>query len=430
MSIADDIPWLENVPPPEMRRIVDALYRVHRLISLITDLDTLLESIMQEGKQVARAEASSLMLYDPKSGELFFQVAQGETGDQQALKREVRLKLGQGIAGTAGASREPVNVPDVSQDRRFYAGADTISRFETRSILAVPLVDRDTLVGVIEVINKTGGGAFTATDLHVMQMFSSLAATSITNARLIEESLRAERMGAIGQAVAGLTHHIKNLLSGMSGGVELIDQGIESGDLELVRRAWPIFKRSAGRVSEFVQDMLAFSKPRRPVREPCSIGSLVDDSIRSFMGLRAQDRVKIDAQVDVEGTFPLDPNGIFRCLLNLLTNACDAAPRLGGHVAVTARLNDAGSLVIDVTDNGPGIPEEAARRVFEPFYSTKGSHGTGLGLAVTQKIVEEHGGCIELERGPEGGALFRMIIPRVGKPKKEEHSGEEGVLHV
>jgi signal transduction histidine kinase len=140
--------------------------------------------------------------------------------------------------------------------------------------------------------------------------------------------------------------------------------------------------------------------------------------------------VKIDLQVEVEGPFPLDPNGIFRCLLNLLTNAVDAAPKVGGRVVVAARLDQGTSLVIDVSDNGPGVPEEAARRIFEPFFSTKGSHGTGLGLAVTQKIVEEHGGHIELGRGPEGGALFRMTIPGRAKPTREDHCDEEGVIQV
>ena len=197
--------WLSEAAPEELRRIVDALYRVHRLVSAITDLDVLLERILEESKQVAQAEACSLLLYDPDNDELYFRVALGEEGDLQTLKREIRLKLGQGIAGTAAATRECVNVVDVKTDERFYDFADKRSKFQTRNLLAIPLIDRDELIGVIEVVNKVGGPHFTNIDLRVMQMFSALTASALANAHLIEENLRAERLAALGQAVAGMS---------------------------------------------------------------------------------------------------------------------------------------------------------------------------------------------------------------------------------
>ena len=407
-----------------MRRIVDALYRVHHLIAVITDLDTLLERIMEESKRAANAEACSLMLYDKRSRELYFQVAQGESGDQQALKREVRLQLGQGIGGTAAAQRETINVEDVTQDKRFYKEADEVSHFATRSILAVPLLDRDSLVGVVELVNKIGDTAFTDADLRVMEMFSALAATSITNARLIEESLRTERMAAIGQAVAGLSHHIKNIITGMSGSAELIDQRLREDDVEVLQRCWPILKRSTERISSFVQDMLSFSKPREPVYEVCEVRALLDDVTETFWGLLSQRNVKLD--VDTEGVsqpVEVDREGIFRAVLNLLTNAAEAAPPETGHIRLTARLEPVvipakaeiqpeQNLIIEVADNGPGVPEDKRHLIFEPFFSTKGSQGTGLGLSVSEKTVREHGGEITVGRSPEGGALFCIVIPQ------------------
>jgi len=407
-----------------MRRIVDALYRVHHLIAVITDLDTLLERIMEESKRAANAEACSLMLYDKRSRELYFQVAQGESGDQQALKREVRLQLGQGIGGTAAAQRETINVEDVTQDKRFYKEADEVSHFATRSILAVPLLDRDSLVGVVELVNKIGDTAFTDADLRVMEMFSALAATSITNARLIEESLRTERMAAIGQAVAGLSHHIKNIITGMSGSAELIDQRLREDDVEVLQRCWPILKRSTERISSFVQDMLSFSKPREPLYAVCEVRALLDDVTETFWGLLSQRNVKLD--VDTEGVsqpVEVDREGIFRAVLNLLTNAAEAAPPETGHIRLTARLEPvvipakAGiqpeqNLIIEVADNGPGVPEDKRHLIFEPFFSTKGSQGTGLGLSVSEKTVREHGGEITVGRSPEGGALFCIVIPQ------------------
>jgi len=395
-----------------MRRIVDALYRVHYLISAVTDLESLLERIMEESKEVARAEACSLMLYDRVNQELYFQVAQGKTGDQQALKSRVRLKLGQGIAGVAAATRTSINVRDVANDTRFYSDADEVSHFKTRNLLAVPLVDRDDLIGVLEVVNKIGDEAFSDTDLHVMEMFSSLAATAIANARLIEENLASARMAAIGQAVAGLSHYTKNIITGMIGSSELIDQGLTLNDIAMLQRCWPVFKRSTNRIYEIVQDMLAFSKTRRPNYEACDIAHLISDAAQNFTGLLARKEVAISIHANLQRPVYVDSTGMFRCLLNLLTNAGDAVPPGSGKIDVSARLNGDGDLVLEIADNGPGVPQSDKVRIFEPFYSTKGSQGTGLGLAVTHKIVEEHSGSITVERGPEGGALFRILIPQ------------------
>lgn len=413
MSDLDDNVWLQGVSPEEMRHIVDTLYRVHRFISFVTDLDVLLERIMEEGKRVACAEACSLLLYDERVGDLYFQIAQGESGDQQALKQSVRLKLSQGIAGAAAATRQSINVQDVDHDARFYRTADEVSHFKTRSLLAVPMIDRDTLVGVIEVVNKVGGGAFTDTDLHVMEMFSSLAATSLVNARLIEQNLRAERMAAIGQAVAGLSHYTKNIITGMTGSSELIDDSLRKNQIEPIHRVWPILKRSINRISDFVQDMLAFSKPREPLYEVCTLRNIIDDAVRTYTDLLAQKN--IDVEVDysnVTGSVDVDSQGLYRCLVNLITNAGEAVAPRTGKIWITARDGGNSDVVIEVADNGPGVAPENRSRIFEPFFSTKGAQGTGLGLAVTYKIIREHHGEIAVEDRPGGGALFRIALQK------------------
>ena len=262
---ADAISWLTDVPPDEMRRIVDALYRAHLLISAITDLDAVLEDLVEESKLVASAEACSLLLYDASAGDLFFHVALGEGGDQNVLKERVRLKLGEGIAGACAQSLETIVVDDAVNDPRFFRDADILSKFKTRSLLAVPLVDRGQLVGVLEVINKIDSDGFSEVDARIMEVFSSLAATVISNARLIDANLRAERMAAIGTAVAGVSHHTKNIIAGMRGSIELIDHGLDRGDMSIFQKGWMILKRSAERLSDVVEDMLAFSKPRRPI---------------------------------------------------------------------------------------------------------------------------------------------------------------------
>ncbi|MDZ4860682.1 MAG: ATP-binding protein [Candidatus Hydrogenedentes bacterium] len=405
--------WLHEVAPDDLRRTVDVLYRVHRLVALVTDLPTLLHGIMDESKQVAKAEACALILYDSITQDLYFEVALGQTGDQGALKREVRLKLGQGIAGAAALERTSINIANAREDERFYKQADDASGFETRSLLAVPLVDRDKLIGVLEVVNKIGAAAFSNADMHIMEMFGGLVATSIANARLIDENLRAERLAAIGQAVAGLSHYAKNIITGLSGSVDLIDQGFAQNNLEFIERSWPIFKRSTHRIATFVEDMLSFSKHRVPVIEKFEIENVIRDVCETVTGTITRKRINVLVHTDgVKGELAADQRGMYRCLLNLVTNAADAVPREGGEIRITAMTAESGAMVVEVADNGAGVPEDLARQIFDPFFSTKGSQGTGLGLAVTQKIVVEHGGQISVSRAPEGGALFRMVLPQ------------------
>ncbi len=416
--------WFGQEANEKMRRSVQALYRLHRLIPVMTDLDALLERITEESRDVAHAEASSVMLFDPGSDELYFHVAIGDSGDQEVLKREIRLKLGQGIAGAAAETRASINVEDAQTDPRFFPDADAAINFQTRNLLAVPMLDRGDLIGVLEVVNHEGGGAFSSLDVQVMEIFSSLAATSVVNARLFKEHVRNERLAAIGQAVTGLSHYTKNIVTGLSSSADLIDMGLESDNVDVLRRGWPIFKRSTERISNFVQDMLSYSKPRVPVREECSLAGIVQDAVETFGELFARKNVDLQLDLDQAG-HPLWVEGqaIYRCLLNLLTNAADAVPNEGGQILLSARQGVDGVTAIDVGDNGPGVPDKYRVRIFDPFFSTKGASGTGLGLAVTQKIAREHGGEINVLDSPQGGALFRMTIPPGPAKEKEDPLG-------
>ncbi len=409
--LQEGFPWLDGASHEDMRRAVGALYRVHSLLGAIMDPDALLVRISEESRTVASAEAASVMLYDAETDELFFQVALGDSGDQDALKREVRLKMGQGIAGLAAQTRRAVSVPDVTKDPRFFSDADAASQFQTRSLLAVPMMDRDRLIGVLEVVNKVGGDAFSEMDAHVMAMFSSVAATAVVNARLIGQQIRNERLAAIGEAIAGLTHHIKNIITGLGSSAELIQMALDRDNAEMALRTWPVLKRNVARMSCFVQDMLAFAKPRVPVRRPADLSALVRDAAHSVRDGLAARNASLELDLEgVSGPVSIDEDGIFRCLLNLLQNAVEALPETGGRVRLTASVTPCGALEILVADNGAGVPPEIRKNLFQPFFSTKGGRGTGLGLATSEKILKEHGGSLVLAPSASG-ACFRMLVP-------------------
>ncbi|MBP9003916.1 MAG: HAMP domain-containing histidine kinase [Candidatus Hydrogenedentes bacterium] len=418
-SGAEPLSWLESASQGDMLRAVEALYRVHTLLGALSDLDALLEKIGQECRNLAGAEAASVMLYDERNDELYFRVAMGDSGDQERLKKLVRLRRGQGLAWAAADSRQSVVSRNAQADPRFFSVADTITAFQTRNVLAVPMLDGGRLVGVLEVINKQNGAAFTPLDVHVIEMFSSVAATAVVNARLIERQIETERLAAIGKAIAGLAHHIKNIVTGLSSSSELIGMALEQRNLDLAAQSWPVLRRSVQRVASLVQDLLTFSKERAPVRRPCDPAALVRDVCDTTRDLLTGRNIRISHDVErCQGLILADMDSLYQCLLNLVQNAADAVTPGEGDVVVTAMTRDDGMAVFEVSDNGPGVPDAVLPHLFEPFFSTKGGAGTGLGLATTAKIVREHGGEIELVR-QSPGACFRITIPSMASGKPE-----------
>lgn len=391
-------------------RIIDALTQVGNFISSITDLHHLLELIMEESKKVADAEASSLMLYEEQYNDLYFEVALGEKG---YVVKKFRLQLGDGIAGTAAKERRLINVKDVRSDARHFKAIDEKSKFKTKSILAVPLISKNKLIGVLEVLNKKGGGAFTEEDEKVIKIFSDQAAIAIENAQLIIANIHSERLAAMGQAIAGISHYVKNILTGMQGSSSIIEQGLSIDDFEIIKQAWPILKRSNQKITSLIQDMLTYSKERKPELSVGNINNLIEEIINLYLQ-RANDKgITLNARISEKIPILLfDGSRVNDALLNIVGNAIEAINNESGVVTITSELNeDAKKVIITISDNGSGMSAEVQAKIFEPFFSTKGSKGTGLGLAIAKKGIEEHNGTLSVESEPGKGTTFTITLP-------------------
>jgi signal transduction histidine kinase len=397
--------------PAHQQRIIDALYRVNSFMAQITDLKQLLKLILIESKQVIGAEASSLMLYDEDNEDLYFEVALGEKGDQV---KKIRLKMGEGIAGACAAERRTIVVNDTSRDDRHYKKADKVSDFVTRNVLATPMVRKDRLIGVLEVLNKFEDQPFTKSDVKVLEFFADHAAIAIENALLVEANMKAERLAALGQAVASISHYVKNIIAGIRGSASLIDHGLEHDNYQLVRDAWPILQRSNNKISSLVQDMLTYSKDREPELQKAHLNELADEIYQMMATSAAEMGCIFD--IDLDGDMPwsmFDRDRLHDAVLNIVSNALQASQdQTMARVLISTRFDrERNRTYIAIEDNGPGIPEDIRGKIFEPFFSTKGSKGTGLGLAVTQKVVREHGGDIDLKSALGEGACFNIWLP-------------------
>jgi signal transduction histidine kinase len=200
----------------------------------------------------------------------------------------------------------------------------------------------------------------------------------------------------------------------------VLEAGYKRGNDEKVGEGWEILKRNTSIMKELVLDLLSYSKPEHPNYEPADVNVICRDVASLMKGSASEKKVDIELDLHVAiGQVVLDPKGIYRCVLNLVTNAIDACTPNGGLIGIsTEYLEDQDRFSISVSDNGCGIPHENLSKLFDVFYSTKGVDGTGLGLSVTKKIVEEHMGSISVESEPGRGTTFTIDLP-VTPPTEE-----------
>ena len=237
--------------------------------------------------------------------------------------------------------------------------------------------------------------------------------------RLERELIKSERLAATGQTVASLTDCIKNYLFGLEGGVYVVDKALKKNDMCKLDTGWDMVQSNIGKISNLVLDLISYSKECKPKRESCSPNVIADEVCELMESKAKESGIEIVRDLDPNiGEVSLDPKGIHRCLLNLVSNAIDACmsdEEVGKEylVRVTTRLESDGVVTLQVSDNGCGMDKEVRKKMFTSFFSTKGSKGTGLGLLVTQKIVQEHGGTISIRAGfgPEKGPIFTIRLP-------------------
>jgi two-component system NtrC family sensor kinase len=236
--------------------------------------------------------------------------------------------------------------------------------------------------------------------------------------RLQHELVNSERLAAIGQTVARLAHYIKNILTGLKGGTYIVNIGLDKGDADKLKAGWDVVQRNVGRVSSLVSDLLSYSKEREPEYVNCLPNDIAED-VCELMEMEAS-KNKIEIVRDFSSSIEevsMDSNVIHRTLLNMVSNAVDACVfdfdmKKRHQVTVRTVLEDKKNMIrFEVSDNGCGMSSDVKKKLFTAFFSTKGGKGTGLGLLVIQKLVQEHGGKMKVHSKLGEGTTFKMMLP-------------------
>ncbi|MCK4658383.1 MAG: FHA domain-containing protein [Phycisphaerae bacterium] len=416
-SILSAIPSCEEsviLATPETADAVQAwklMYQIAEAIGTFGNVDAFLERITDLICHHFVFDHALVLMVDPDSNDLVPQVVRCRSDKG---KDKPKIIASRTIINHVRETRHGILCANAMTDQRFTDGDNggSIHGLGLRSVLCVPIIAHDQVQGVLHIACSMAQHTYNQEQLRLATAVGRMAGLAIENARLEQARMKNERLAAMGETVAYLSHHIRNILQGLHSGSDVLELGIRRKNLDTVMSAWKIIQRNLDRILHLVTNMLTFSKDRQPAMETDQLNKVIGDVV-SLTQRSADDKgVMLLTDLADIPPFPLDKEGIHQAVLNLVLNAIDAAPESDGRVVVTTHVDsDNSTVVILVRDNGPGIRQEHLPHLFEPFCSTKGHGGTGLGLAAAYKVICESGGKLKVDTRLGEGTTFKVMIP-------------------
>jgi two-component system NtrC family sensor kinase len=417
-AVVASVPSAEDsvvLAAPDTAYAVKSWKAVRELTDAIGSLlppDQLLQRVMDIVFEEVPAERGVIFMRDEETGDVLPAVVRFRSRKARAEATRRAITASRTIVDHVMATHEGVLCSDAVSDERF-SGGQSVQPPSARSVICVPLMAREQLLGVIHLDCPAPEHIYNEHELRLVTAVGYQTGLAIENARLVQSHLERERLAAAGETIAYLSHSIKNILQGMRAGGDVVQRGLDRRDFATTTKGWRILDHNLDKVYTLMTNMLAFSKQREPQLEPLLVQKIVADVVELVQEQADEAGVAVLADLDEAAPpIPLDYDELHQAVLNLVSNAIEAAPRGGGIIHVrTWHDPDARRVAIAVADNGPGVPETEREKIFQPFYSTKGHGGTGLGLAVARKSVHELGGTIELGAAEGGGAEFVIRLP-------------------
>jgi two-component system, NtrC family, sensor kinase len=414
-------------PEPAMSAMANLkiLYQLGAALGSSFDVDQVLEVVMDLVFEHVKADRGIVLLIDERDNSLVPKVVRTRDEDSADNKGKAaqpaspKIHASRTIINYVISHGEGVLSSNAMADQRFSKGK-SIHNMGIRSALCVPIKARklaqksagDDVLGVIYIDSSVKNYTYSPDQLRLLTAIGLQAGLAIQNAKLYQQGLQAERMAAVGETTAALSHSIKNILQALRGGADVVEMGLKSTNVGQATKGWRIVDRNLEKIYNLTMNLLAYSRPREPRLENINPKVLIDECLELVASQANEKGVMAigDCDKDVPPV-PLDPDGMHQVLINLLSNALDAT-ETKGLIRVACRYEEeSNELVIEVIDNGVGIAPSMMNHMFELFHSTKGNRGTGLGLAVARKIVEEHDGTITVKSALGEGTTFTIRIP-------------------
>ena len=253
----------------------------------------------------------------------------------------------------------------------------------------------------------------TTVTAQAMELCGIFIGLKISNLILKQSSDKNERLATAGRAILDLSHSVKNILQMVNGAADVIDLGLQTKQMDRVKRNWAILKPNLDRLRKFMLDMLDYSKDRPLCMSECDFNKLIQDAIESLQSQLKQKLSQLAIQIDQKMPIViLDGERILEMALNIILNAIDIVDEEDGIVCVETQYSkEQQTVTLRVTDNGPGMDEQMKEKLFVPFESGKNKFGTGLGMAIAKRIIDAHKGSIEVDSQLNVGTTITITLP-------------------
>jgi len=320
--------------------------------------------------------------------------------------------------GVAIVSTDPMT------DERFDPSASIISE-GVSSALCSPLQADNHFHGILFFDRRGKTDVFTQMDLRFTATAGNIVGLFLEKENLENESRKKARLAVIGEVIAGLAHHTKNILTGLKFSINALEFVIERRQFENVAKCLNSVLSQEKRISDLVLNMLSFSKDRVPQKTKVLVTQIIEDVVEPYRQYFAENGIQLKLELPSQcPPIQAEEPALHRAFLNLVVNAMDSfkspdAPSSKLLKISVQPLRDKKSIQIQFYDTGCGIPPEKSQKIFTVFYSTKGAEGTGLGLAVVHKTVEEHGGSVAVDSKVGEWTLFTIVLP-VGLAREKD----------
>ncbi len=396
------------------------LYNLTTELTSVFDLDTLLQRTLNVIFKIVPADHAFILMVG-KDGRFIPKAARYRNALTTDPDNESSVKLDALDISTIPISRTIINEvltkqvgvlsSNAMRDKRFDPGK-SVHEYGIRSAICAPIKGLDKILGVIHVDCGVSDHIYSTEQLRLLTAIGYQTGLAAENVRLYEAAVKSERLAAIGETVAFLSHHIKNILQGLLGGTDIVEKAVTEGNADKAAEAWPVVRRNLDRINTVILNMLAFSRPKQPLRELVNVDYIINECIELMTPYADERGVAIMRDLNDLPEIPADPTGLHQAILNLMTNALDAVSDDTGIITITSRSDPTNNkIVVSVADNGVGIESEQIDWIFDIFHSTKGQKGTGLGLAVAKKVIDEHGGKIDVTSTTGEGTTFNVTLP-------------------
>ena len=384
------------------------------------DRNALVCKIAERVEELIRADTTAVSGIDHATRMLVYWGAYGSKARALAA-RETPVESA-GIYNWLASYGTPVHIVDTQSDP--LVDAECMRTLGIRSIIAVPLWSANSLIGILTAFNKKGAAFFDKHDLRLLTVFANLAAAALQNSLLYsdlknsmdeiktahEQLIRSTKLAAIGELSTNLAHEINNPLTSVLGYTTHLLKTLDLG--EPSRRMLGMVEQETLRVRKIIRNLLDFARQRPAWMQCQDIAAPLRETVALVQGIAGASSVLIrESYPDQPVLVNIDHNEMKQVFINIVNNALHAMQG-GGELSI--RLREAGdnTAVVEFEDTGIGIAPEHLQKIFEPFFSTKDNgDGTGLGLSISYRIVQQHGGRIEVESTSGHGALFRLILP-------------------